>query len=50
MRDEKAERTAKNLAAAFRVSRRIALAELVGRYIEERDARRAMSKKQRSRL
>jgi hypothetical protein len=44
-RGEKAERAAKNLAATFRISWRIALAELVGRYIKGRDAKRAISKK-----
>jgi hypothetical protein len=44
VRDEKAERTARNLAVAFRISKRVALAELIGRYIEERDIRRAMTK------
>jgi hypothetical protein len=47
VRDEKAERTVRNLAVAFRISKRVALAELIGRYIEERDARRAMTKTQR---
>jgi hypothetical protein len=50
VRDEKAERTARNLAVAFRISKRVALAELIGRYIEERDARRAMTKTQRKML
>jgi hypothetical protein len=49
-RDEKAERTTRNLAVAFRISKRMALAELIGRYIEERDARRAMTKTQQKML
>jgi hypothetical protein len=50
VRDEKAERTARNLAVAFRFSKRLALAELIRRYLEERDNRRAMTKKQRKML
>ena len=47
--DEKAEKTTKYLGVAIRTSKRVALAELIGRYIEERDARTAMPKKKRKR-
>jgi hypothetical protein len=47
MRDEKDEKTFKHKQIAARISKRIALAELVGRYIDERDARRALPKKRR---
>ena len=49
VQDEKAEKTIRYLGVAIRTSKRVALAELIGRYIEERDARAAMPKKKRKR-
>jgi hypothetical protein len=49
IRDETAEKTVKYLGVAIRISKRVALAELIGSYIEERDARTAMPKKRRRR-
>ncbi|RFU23676.1 hypothetical protein B7463_g12661, partial [Scytalidium lignicola] len=46
-RDEKVEKTLEYLEIAVRISKRVALAELVGRYIDEREARRAVPKKRR---
>lgn len=37
------------LRVVIRISKRVALAELIGRYIKERDARIAMPKKRRKR-
>lgn len=47
VRDEKEEKFVHHRRIAVRISKRVALAELIGRYIEERDARRAVPKKRR---
>jgi hypothetical protein len=47
LRDEKAENSVRFLAVAVRISKRVALAELIGMYIEEREARRAVPRKKR---
>ncbi len=47
VRDEKAEKTIKHLRVAVRISKRMALVELIGRYIEESEAWKAMPKKRR---
>jgi hypothetical protein len=47
VRDKEAEKTVKYLGVAVRVLKRVALAELIGSYIEEREARRAVPKKKR---
>lgn len=47
VRNEKAEKTVKYLGVAVPVSKGVALAELIGSYIEEREARRAVPKKKR---
>jgi hypothetical protein len=39
--DEKAKKSMKYLQIAACISKRVALAELIGRYIEERDAKKA---------
>jgi hypothetical protein len=41
------EKSIKQWRIAVRISKRVALAELIGKYIEERDARRAVPKKRR---
>lgn len=47
VKDEKAEKIVKYLGISICISKRVALAELIGRYTEERDARTAMPKKKR---
>jgi hypothetical protein len=47
VRDEKEEKSINRRRIAVRISKRIALAELIGRYIQEREARRAVPKKRR---
>ena len=42
---ETAERSVEHLKVAIRISKRLALAELIGKYLEERDARIAVPKK-----
>jgi hypothetical protein len=49
VRDETAEKTAKYLGVGIRILKRVALAELIGSYIEGRDARTAMPKNRRRR-
>lgn len=44
---ETAERSVEHLKVAIRISKRLALAVLIGKYLEERDARTAMPKKRR---
>lgn len=50
VRDEKEEKSIKHRRIAVRISKRVALAELINRYIEEREARRAVPKKRRKKL
>jgi hypothetical protein len=47
VRDEEDEKSIRQWETAVRISKRVALAELIGKYIEERDARRVMPKKKR---
>jgi len=47
VRDEKEEKSLNHRRIAVRISKRVALAELIGRYIKEREARRAVPKKRR---
>ncbi|KAG9240383.1 hypothetical protein BJ878DRAFT_483897 [Calycina marina] len=47
LRMEAAEKSVKHLRIAFRISKRVALAELVGQYIKERQTRTATPKKRR---
>jgi hypothetical protein len=49
VRDETAEKTAKYLGVGIRILKRVALAELIGSYIEGRDAGTAMPKNRRRR-
>jgi hypothetical protein len=49
IRDETAKKTIKYLGLAIRISKRVALAELISSYIKERDARIAMPKKRQRR-
>jgi hypothetical protein len=49
VQDETAEKTIKYLGVVIRISKRVALAELIDSYIKERDARTAIPKKQRRR-
>jgi hypothetical protein len=51
IRDKETEKAVKNARIAVRVSKRVYLAELIGRYIEETEARRdELPKKQRKTL
>jgi hypothetical protein len=45
VRDEKVEKSIKYLRIAIHISKRVALVELIGRYIEEMEARKAIPKK-----
>jgi hypothetical protein len=45
--DEEDEKSIRQWRIAVRISKRVSLAELIGKYIEERDARRVVPKKRR---
>jgi hypothetical protein len=49
IQDKTTKKTVKYLGVAIYISKRVALAELIGSYIKERDARTAIPKKRRRR-